>query len=112
MPDFSAMADKFIEQVRSTNLETTTEVNLIYHAVDADGNPLPVWRDSIFASLTSQEIPDVVKKFVEELHRDHIIRNIESVVRYFPSGQLMMRAYGGQIVTITDIELEIIQPED
>jgi hypothetical protein len=112
MPDFSALADKFIEQVRSTNLATTTEVNLIYHAVDADGNPLPVWRDSVFASLTSQgmEISDVVMKFVEDLHRDAIIRNIESVVRYFPSGQLMMRAYGGQIVTITDIELEIIQP--
>jgi hypothetical protein len=110
MPDFSALADKFIEQVRSTNLATTTEVNLIYHAVDADGTSLPLWRESIFSSLTSQEIPDVVKQFVEDLHRDAVIRNIESVVRYFPSGQLRMRAYGGQIVTITDIELEIIQP--
>jgi hypothetical protein len=112
MPDFSALADDFIAQINAANIQPATEVNLIYHAEDSKGSPLPPHRLAITPATTWKGMGSTAaaQGIAASSHIAAIIGNINSLVRGCPPGPTMMQGFGNQVVTINNIELEIIQP--
>jgi hypothetical protein len=111
---FGEFADRFIERLRRTKLTGGTEVTILYHCVDEQGNPFPPIRTSI-TPRTTVRFPGhqaEARVFAAAMHLDSLIGNINSLVRNAPTGSFSFPEHPGVAVQIRGFELEIEQPAE
>jgi hypothetical protein len=111
---FGELPDRFIERLRSTKLTGETEVTVLYHCVDEQGNAFPPIRTSI-TPRTTVRFPGhqaEARVFAAAIHLDSVIGNINSLVRNAPTGCVSFPENPGVAVQIRGFELEIEQPAE
>jgi hypothetical protein len=104
---FASLADTFEARVRAANVSGTTEVALIYRCVDKGGRDLPPVRTSIIPKTKVAGFGAAGPAFAANLHRDTILRNIDSLVRHAPSGLIRLRDAPQIPLRIVGFDLEI-----
>lgn len=111
---FSLLADEFISRVRGACIGPDTDVVVIYHYVDRDGNDLPVVRHSIVPTtkVCSPGDQDFARQFAATAHLETIIGNINSLVRPLANDPTWLPLALPQAVSVSDVTLEIIQPTE
>lgn len=81
MPDFEALREEFKNRVRAASITATTEVYLVFHYEDLEGNTLPepwdIWRASITPNSCGV---NTAATNVRELHVKAILGNIDAQV--------------------------------
>src|SRR5947209_6268337 len=115
---FAARAEEFIARVRAAPLDAATEFVLVYHCVDAAGQPLPPVRVHLEPTTKVEWQGDsaFARRFAAMLHRETIVRNIDSLVRDLPEGPIVLRGSASDReadieATVGDVSLEILQPD-
>lgn len=109
--DFPAFADECIARVAAATISPATEVNVVYHCVDADGNELPPFRMEV-APLTRVSVPgdpELARRWAAKDHLNTIIGNINSLIR--PSTQdcfYVPREAPKTPLILKRVELEIV----
>lgn len=111
---FAILADELIAQVRAAKLGPTTEVFLVQHCVNQDGVLVEPVRTTISPaiSVTFPGNQVLAWQFAAEEFRNTIIGNINSLVRYAPTGLHMISGGPNFPVAVRDFSLEIVQPTD
>jgi hypothetical protein len=111
---FASLADEFIARVQASSIGPATEVVLVYHCVDQDGNPVPPIRMSLEPTTVVRfpGNPDFARQFATGIHLDTIVGNINSLVRHAPVGPVMLRDGPVFPVVVRDFSLEINQPPE
>ncbi|MGE3808470.1 MAG: hypothetical protein AB7K24_27720 [Gemmataceae bacterium] len=101
--NYSQRADEFIARIRSAQLNTTTDIALVFHYEDAKGQPRRQ-RVSITPTtiLPRSDAPDARPK-VNPRQLDAIIDSIEKRVRRPPESSIL----DGVQVKLVGIDLEI-----
>jgi hypothetical protein len=109
--DFNAKADEFIARVRTANITPSTDVVLIYHLNAINGSPLPPVRRSITGSTSVQGLAtsEQRKAFARLAHLATILGNINSLVHHCPTTPFRMPETRDTLVTVQDIEMEIVE---
>jgi hypothetical protein len=111
---FGELADQFIERLRSAKLVGGTEVTILYHCMDQQGNAFPPIRTSI-TPRTTVRFPGRqadARVFAAALHLDSLIGNINSLVWNAPTGYVSFPEYPGVAIQIRGFELQIEQPAE
>jgi hypothetical protein len=111
---FGELADRFIGQLRTTNLTGGTEVAIVYNCVDERGNAFPPIRTSI-TPRTTVRFPGYqadARVFAAAIHLDSLIGNINSLVRNAPTGYVSFPEHPTVAVQIRGFELVIEQPAE
>lgn len=106
---FGEYADRFIEQLKNTKIDATTEISLIYQYVDPLGNSLKSGHTSITsgAIVRHKGDPEFARQFAIDAHLDGIIANVESMVRGAPTGFTTFHEIPNLSVQIMGFELVI-----
>ena len=111
---FGEYADRFIEQLSTTELTGSTEVSILYRCVDRQGREVPPIRESV-TPTTRVRFPgdkEWRREFAARAHLDSIIGNINSLVRNAPTGFVSFPKYTNGPVQIRGFDLEIERPEE
>ncbi len=110
--DFKVLAEELKRRVRSVDGGPNTEVMLITHCTDLDGNAVQSIRASIVPTTKVRfpKNPEGAKQFAEESHRDTILANIDSMVASTPDQPVRMRDGPPFAVKIVGYDLEIFEP--
>lgn len=114
---FAARAAEFIERVRATSLDPSTEFVLVYHCVDQEERPVPPIKVPLEPTTKvrfegSKDRREAAHLFAASLHRGTVEDNINSLVRDAPEGLTRLHDGPEHPVTIRDFSLEINQPDD
>jgi hypothetical protein len=108
---FGELADRFIARLRGSKLTGGTELTILYHCVDLQGNAFPPIRTSI-TPRTTVRFPGhqaEARVFAAAMHLDSLIGNINSLVRNAPTGYVSFPEHPGVAVQIRGFDLEIEQ---
>lgn len=109
---FGQLADQFIAQLRAATITGATEVSILYHCVDRQGNARPPIRESI-TPQTSVRFPGNqagAQAFAAGVYLDTLIANVDSLVRNASTGFVSFQTFPGVAVQIQGFALEIDQP--
>lgn len=108
---FGEYADRFIEQVQTTEITGETEVSIIWKYADQDGIAFNSSPASI-TPTTKVRVPgdiELAKRWAKKDHIAALIATINSVVRNAPTGDLSFPDHPGLVVQIVGFELEVKQ---
>jgi hypothetical protein len=105
--EFAALADDFERQVREAEISRSTNVLLVIHTIDGDGNPMPAVRYSMTPITTVRGGRDraAQRSFAEWMHVNTICDNIHAQLKHF-TDDLKQYVWFPQRVRIVGFELE------
>lgn len=108
---FGQLADQFIAQLRAAAITGATEVSILYHCDDEQGNAVPPIRESITprTSVRFPGDPAGAQQFADGAHLDTLIGIVNSLVRNAPTGFVSFPAHPGVAVQIQGFAIEIEQ---
>jgi hypothetical protein len=110
---FDLLADDLIARVQAASIGTDTEVALLCHCVDLEGQPVPPVRMAVepVTLVRVRGEKGTAPQFAPSLQIGAIIDNINSVVRRAPLGIVRLPDGPSFPVIIRDFTLEISKPK-
>lgn len=108
---FEHLVDPFTARVKAADIGPSTEVALVLHWADEQGQDLPASRESLVpkVSVTRPGHEEAARRLAANLLLATILENLKRCILDAPDGSIPSRKWPTPIV-IRDITLEITQP--
>jgi hypothetical protein len=108
---FAHLIDGFVEQIRSAGIGPATDVALIFHLVDDEGNQVKILRISLLPTVRAQGSDQVATQAVASyMLVSAVIHNMRVVVLDPKVDGPLPSNSPSPPLFVQDITLEIVQP--
>ena len=104
---FEYLVDEFIKKIRSTNIDSSTEITLTIHWVDIDGNEVYAEPKSMLPLVKVFGPEDATQAFALACFVSEGINNVKRHILDTPDGPITRKAHPYPVY-LGDITLEII----